>query len=310
MTSKPEDSPDFEIHTSIRYDPALTAVYSNPDFKHAGWNYLNKSPLYMLPFHRDRLLRAATYFNWEAAITLLSGDQGLETLAQFITTELENKSDPNRPATRAATRDQSQPLKLRISVSKSGSLALSTLPLPQTPLKRLFPTFLGVPLMYMDIHPLDPVALSDPFRSPSPDLYTITLDTSTTKPSEYTHFKTTHRSMYDGARQRAHIDVPSAKKEVLLVSEVDGSIMEGSVTTPYFYKNHKWVTPPVSSQYTSGADSGGNDGTSRRWALESGLAVEEVVFADSVYDYDECWLSNGARGFFPGIIRIGTKDRQ
>lgn len=74
--------------------------------------------------------------------------------------------------------------------------------------------------------------------------------------------------MYDAARKRAHIDVPSAKQEVLLVNVMDGSIMEGSITTPYFFRNGRWVTPPVKAWYEAGADSGGNDGTSRRWALE------------------------------------------
>ncbi|KAM7184286.1 Aminotransferase, class IV [Naviculisporaceae sp. PSN 640] len=272
---KPEASPTFLIHTSLRYDALLLQVHGNPLFSHAGWNYLTPSPLYMLPFHRDRLLRAAIYFNWTPSIDLLTGEQGLTTLTTFITNEL--KKNPSLGA--------DTPLRLRITLTKSGTLGLQAFPYPPVPLEALFPSSLSLP----------PPATSH-------TRYTITLDSVKTPTSEYTHFKTTHRSMYDSARQRAHIDVPSAKKEVLLMNDIDGSVMEGSITTPYFFRNGRWVTPPVNAQYSVKGDSGGNDGTSRRWAIESGLAYEEPVYAASIKNGEECWLSNGASGFFPGKI--------
>lgn len=244
---KPEDSPTFLIHTSIRYDPLLLQVHHNPQFTHAGWNYHDPSPLYMLPFHRDRLLRAATYFHWAAAIDLLSGEQGLTNLTTFITNQLkQNQKNLNTDS----------PLRLRITITKSGTLGLQAFSYPPVPLENLFPSSLALSL-----------SLTPP-PPPSTAIYTITLDSVKTNPSEYTHFKTTHRPMYDAARQRAHIDIPSAKKEVLLVSDTDGSIMEGSITTPYFFRNGRWVTPPVNAEYSVNGDSGGNDGTSRRWAME------------------------------------------
>ena len=234
--SSPSSSSSFLLHTSLRHDPLLLTVHQNPLYPHASHNYTHPTPLYLLPLHRDRLLRSATYFKFTPAISLLSGPDGLERLSNFITSEL-SKSPPGT----------SGPLRLRITLSPSGSLTLTSHPKPPVPLSSLFPSSLS-------LSPPDPS-----------QIYTITLDTAKTTPSKYTHYKTTHRPMYDTARERAHID---ANSEVLLVNENDGSIMEGSITTSYFFRNGRWVTPPVKAQYEDGADSGGNDGTSRRWALE------------------------------------------
>ena len=73
--------------------------------------------------------------------------------------------------------------------------------------------------------------------------------------------------MYDAARERANIR-PGVMKEVLVVNRDDQSVMEGSTTTPYFWRDGRWVTPPVSAKFSWKDGSGGQDGTSRRWALE------------------------------------------
>lgn len=44
-------------------------------------------------------------------------------------------------------------------------------------------------------------------------------------------------------------------------------------------------------------------GTTRRYALEAGLCVEESVFKDSLSQGELIWLSNGARGWGWGEIR-------
>lgn len=35
------------------------------------------------------------------------------------------------------------------------------------------------------------------------------------------------------------------------------------------------------------------------------LAVEDTIDVDSLADGEECWLSTGVRGFFPGRVRLG-----
>lgn len=81
--------------------------------------------------------------------------------------------------------------------------------------------------------------------------------------------------------------------EILLVNQ-NGDIMEGSITTPYFWRGEKWFTPSERS--------GGNIGTTRRWALESGLCVEGKIRRENVEVGEGVWLSNGARGWGFGRI--------
>lgn len=133
----------------------------------------------------------------------------------------------------------------------------------------------------------------DPYMS---DVWDIIPDTVRTTPSPYTTYKTTSRDMYNAARERAGIKDMAEKKEVLIISDKDGELMEGSLTSVFFWRDGKWVTPPISS--------GGQAGTTRRWALEKGFCVEGVVKVDSLVDGEECWISNGVRGFSFGRVRL------
>jgi 4-amino-4-deoxychorismate lyase len=67
-----------------------------------------------------------------------------------------------------------------------------------------------------------------------------------------------------------------------------GELMEGSVTSVYFFRDGKWVTPSVAS--------GGQIGTTRRWLIERGYCIEGIVKAESLQDGEMCWISNGLRG--------------
>lgn len=120
--------------------------------------------------------------------------------------------------------------------------------------------------------------------------------------------------MYTDARERVGIKTMVEPQEVLIISNghnptldarnsanivitsADGDIMEGSLTSVYFYRDGRWVTPPVSS--------GGQAGTTRRWLLERGLCDEERVNVDSLVDGEECWLSNGVRGLVWGKVKL------
>lgn len=208
----------------------------------AGWNYKNESPFYMLDYHRDRILRAANHWQWEPAIAVLTGQKGLDTLSQSAVKFLSTSSPDH--------------LRLRILVDRNGSITFEKSPTPPRALENLFPVRLPPPD--------EPLAPGDPRLSPP---FTVVLDKDITSRSEFTHFKTTKRAMYDAARQRARI-TPTDDKEVLIINEEDQSIMEGSTTTPYFWRNGRWVTPPVPSRFSWTDGSGGQDGTSRRWALE------------------------------------------
>ncbi|KAH7633811.1 aminotransferase [Sordaria sp. MPI-SDFR-AT-0083] len=261
--------PPLLLFTTLRYDPLLSEGSSDG----------STTGLYMLPYHRDRILCAATHFHWPAVISLLSGDSGLETLSSFILSSLsdEQRSHPNR---------------IRVTVSEKGELGITISPVPPvfSPLN-LFPPEL--PQSSADISPQSLKGEAVPFE--------VLVDTQKSKKSAYTHFKTTKRQVYDEARKRHGIALTD-RKEVLLVSE-QGEVMEGSIATPYFWRDGRWVTPPVREE-EDGWGSGGNEGTTRRWALERGIAVERVVLAGSLVDDEECWLSNGGRGFYFGKVKL------
>ena len=73
--------------------------------------------------------------------------------------------------------------------------------------------------------------------------------------------------------------------------------MEGSITTPFFNRCGRWITPAESC--------GGNLGTTRRWALKQGLCEEGHIDKNSIQKAslgDIVLLSNGVRGFGWGRI--------
>ncbi|KAI0002756.1 aminotransferase [Xylariaceae sp. FL0662B] len=271
---------DFRLFTSIRYDPLLLKI-PNAGFSNTGWNQ-RPSPFYMLDLHRDRMLRAATYWGWTAAVETISGEVGLENLQTYLQSVVGQVADGA--------------YRIKLVLSRDGTLSHEISPLPEAHLNNLFPDFLPKPAVQDSAHIPEG---QTPSRDP---LYEILLDYQTTATSEFTHYKTTNRAIYNDARDRYQL-CPGDKKEVLLVNE-DGQIMEGTVSTPYFWRTGKWVTPPVPGRFNTSKGSGGNDGTTRRWALERNLVVEQVVPANSLTDGEECWISNGLRGFICGKVKL------
>jgi hypothetical protein len=240
---------EFHIFTSLRYDPKLQHVPSN-EIANAVRNFENETPVYMLDFHRDRMLRAAKHWKWQSAIDVLAGHGGLQNLAQLI----QETVGPS----------QSTPLRLKILVSREGEIKCEKSNTPEVPLENLLPKRLPPPASsgFED----------DPKRK---ILYTLFVDHVRTTRSEFTHYKTTKRDMYDSARQRACISLTDLK-EVLVVNQDDGSVMEGTITTPYFWRDGQWVTPPVATKFSWDDGSGGQDGTSRRWALERSAQLSSL----------------------------------
>lgn len=165
------------------------------------------------------------------------------------------------------------------------------------PLSQLFPERLPEPLAApADGRP------SDPDARPKPDAtgamaWQIALDTQPTPQSAYTRYKTTARGAYEAARGRAGIHSWAELREVVLWNTA-GEATEGSLTSVYVRDgaDAAWVTPAV-------AASGGQQGTTRRWALEHGLAAEGVIPAAAALPAGS-WavLSNGVRGFWGGWV--------
>lgn len=238
---------DFYIFTSLRYDPSLQQV-SSRGFQHAGWNYNHVSPFYCLDYHRDRLLRAATHWGWQAAIDALTSEQALTQLADSANEFLGTS--------------QLTPVRLRIIVHAHGTIEFQKFDTPDAAIENLLPARLP-----------DPGATAGSSEAGRSVVFTLLVDDVPIARSEFTHHKTSKREMYNEARSRAGI-APGEHKEVLIVNAEDGAIMEGSITTPYFWRSGRWITPPVSAEFSSSLGSGGNNGTSRRYALDQYVEVK------------------------------------
>ncbi|KAL2812233.1 aminotransferase [Aspergillus cavernicola] len=220
------------------------------------------TPYYLLPYHQDRLRNAARYFNWGNALKFL--DQDYAQFVRYLDTFIPDKGKPWR---------------LRLVVDRNGDCKVETNPAARIELENfLFPFII----------------------SPASTPWRIFVDSAYTIPSGHTTHKTTAREGYTAARARAGIVSLQDTAEVLLVNP-NGEIMEGSITTPYFRRREEadqnepeWITPPLSS--------GGNVGTSRRYALAQGFCAEQKITVKDLIDGEVCLLSNGVRGFILGNI--------
>lgn len=195
--------------------------------------------------------------------------QDMTSLAQFL--------DGSIP-------DRRKPWRLRIAVDCNGNGSVDVTPTA----------------------PIDTLNLLAPSLHSRTDslIWRVYVDTQPTSPSGFTTHKTTAREDYTAARLRADINSPAETSEVLVVNP-DGEIMEGSITTPYFRRQGTsgpaCVTPPLSS--------GGNYGTTRRYALAQGFCTEQVITKNELVDGEECWLSNGVRGFMRGVVVLNRQPR-
>ncbi|KAI1933305.1 Aminodeoxychorismate lyase [Ophidiomyces ophidiicola] len=257
-------SPNFQIITTLRYDPVLA---------------VQGSGYYLLPYHYDRLLSAATDFQWTQAITTLQ-ERGQEGLLDMLDGE---------------TPSQLQPWRIRVLVNQHGNITSEFAPLEARASDILLPTLSNDSHSFNQGHP--------------PPAWVLRLDSKFTPPSRFTRHKTTNREAYNVSRERAGINSPQQTVEVLIYSPT-GEVMEGSITTPYFKRSRRqpgdrevesgledvWVTPPLSS--------GGNAGTTRRYALAQGLCVEEVVGIDDLVNGEDVWLSNSVRGFVRAVLQL------
>ncbi|KAJ5174680.1 uncharacterized protein N7482_000557 [Penicillium canariense] len=225
-----------------------------------------QSPYYLLPYHRDRLISAAHHFKWASALDFLQQD--LESFEEFL--------DASIP-------DRDKPWRLRIVVDCNGTASVDVNPTAAIdPLNLLIPS---------------------PYTDTQSTIWQVYVDSQSITPSGFTTHKTTARDEYTAARMRAGISSPMETSEVLVVNP-DGEIMEGSISTPFFRRRNilknadkpgpVWMTPPLTS--------GGNAGTTRRYALTHGFCVEEVITRADLVDGEECWLSNGVRGFMHGVV--------
>lgn len=249
------------VNATVRYDPILVHSAENT----AG-SFKRPCPFYLLEHQWTRLQVA----RW----SVLPGGQAkpsdaCSTPAHFLRGLLGAVHQWQK--LHADDENKSRALRVRIRSYVGGRITTEILPTLVKPLTSLFPTCFYIP----------------PHEETSP--WTIRLDNRPTEISETTMYKTSDRTWYGRARAAAGIMTLTATAEVLLYN-TDDNILDGSQATPYFFRGGKWVTP------TSAA--GGQQGTTRRYALEHGFCVEDEVPKSSLRNGECIWLSNAVQGFF------------
>ncbi|KAL8653552.1 MAG: hypothetical protein Q9210_002034 [Variospora velana] len=271
-------APGFEILSSIRADTRLASSSKNALLSdHDG--AMEPSSFYMLRYHRDRMLHAAKDLGWAGTCDTIAGPSGLSLLRQVLHSYFVSESGRDGPP---------KPLKLRVTIDFTGYISITSTPLPPLHPSSLFPLLLSsLPASIGQALP--------------PQAWRVTIYPISVSPSLFTRHKTTERSVYNEARSFIVKRLPDADRADSLLNEIlvvnqDDEVMEGSINTPYFWRGGRWVTPPAAA--------GGHTGTTRRYALEAGLCVEETVMRDSIEPGESIWLSNGARGWGWGVVEM------
>jgi hypothetical protein len=274
------------VFTTIRYDPQLVHSAENTIVS------CNKPcPFYMFEHHYTRLQVA----KWNLASWADDTAEGSSSRSAEAK-ELLRKS-PGSPAellhgllsaieTWKKTYPTVEPESLRVKLRlyTNGQIRTEIFnPIPRLPLTTLFPTSFGTPAELRDRGKIE---------------WTISLDTESTEPTESTIIKTYDRSAYDRARSAAKITSFAEQREVLLYT-AQGLILDGSLSTPYFYRGGRWVAPS--------SNTGGQQGSTRRWALGKGLAAEDDVEVKSLAEGEVVFMSNAIKGFFPTIYQAKRK---
>lgn len=206
------DRNEFELLSTIRYDPALTRPR-----RAKGEIVEDETPLampvpgdanfFLLPYHWERLKFSIAFFEWP-----------IDVPYHHLYDELEGtvtKLDPSRS------------YKLRVLVTREGLMVIEALAVAER--NDLMSGFKSSV----------PPSLQNP-------QYSIYLDTQPSLVSPFTSFKTTKRDVYSAARQRMLPANDPGPNEVLLYNTRD-MITEGSITNVAFLRNGQWVTPPITS---------------------------------------------------------------
>lgn len=220
-----------------------------------------------LPRHRSRLIAAAQTFGWDPVFDLLSRDPLWGKTIGTVNQHLESQVD-----------SEARWRKVKVCVYEDCRIHVESMAIQAADPQNPFPI---------------PSSLDMSFSSPSCQ---VSLHTRPVTPSPYTRHKTSERTVYDQARDEANISHSSPSSAEVLLFNAQDEVSECSLSTPYFRRDDEWVTPPLSS--------GGNAGTSRAMALESGLCIERVVLVDSLRDEESIWISNGVRGFIQATLHI------
>ena len=259
----PVSTDDFDLVTSLRYDPKLLTSDFNTQVNGIELPYL------LFVYHVDRLLAAANAFQWPYARQALTAPDAAARIRYAC-----DDAVMHCPLT-----DKEKGLGLRVLLSSSGDLRVEAH--PTRPL-------IKDPLFAARINPMT----TSPDRLP-PTILSVHIDTQPTSPSLFTAHKTTQRHLYNAARARFGIVDRRSPHEVLLYNE-RREVTECSVRNVAFWRGEGWVTPPTRC--------GGLPGVVRRYLLEHGYIKEGIVKLSDVRIGEIVLLCNGWDGTILGRI--------
>ncbi|KAG2154551.1 aminotransferase [Suillus clintonianus] len=260
----------FALLSSTRYDPFLISCPWNNDPD-------GPSPYFLLHYQADRLIRSAALHDqvFQEGTTL--------SKVKTVCDKAVQEHNDSRGET---------PLKLRVVLDPSGELSATASPAKE-----------------FESDPTLPSLFNPATDSPPALVLTIHIDTQPT--SDTTSLKTTDRRAYDDARVRAglqpvgSLDPPAshAPDDVILYN-TRNIVTESSVCNVAFYRNGRWVTPPLAAGCISGV--------LRRWLIEQHRifeAAEDEFTIDGIKDGEWVLVSNGVFGCKLGRIKLHTSDK-
>lgn len=285
MSSEINDD-DFELFTSVRYDPVLMRASWKPSCDEA------YCPFLLFFYHLDRLAAALQHFEWEDGLGITMDDPNVY---QDVRERVEQETWEKEHG------DGYKPLRVSCFYCVKSHHLLSCLPVLQVRLVispstgfrvECFPTAeRSYDLLSLStFNPTSSTLPSPPFPEPT----RVYLDSSPTPVSDFTLYKTTRREHYDAARERVGLKPSTTDGEVLLFNE-EGNITEGSIRNVAFWRDGKWVSP----------DDGGLEGVVLRWLVEQGRVTEGTVSKEDVKIGEMVLLMNGVEGCTLGVITEG-----
>jgi 4-amino-4-deoxychorismate lyase len=251
------DSPDFYIFTSY-----LWANGEEPRGRMTHGNH------YYLSLHRDRLLSAAQALGWADAVEFLGEPSGFTRFVDSIEIHIKAQHDTKKTFR-----------KVKVCIYKDLRIHVESATITLVDRENTFPLPADLNEIGSAAHRCIVKLYAEPIIH-----------------SAFTMHKTSERTQYDRARKVTAIDHKAPNVAEVLLLNARNEVMECSMSTPYFFRNSRWVTPHLSS--------GGNAGVTRRLALERGLCEEQAVLATTLRDEEAIWISNGVRGFIPATLSL------
>lgn len=262
-----KNSNTFDIFSTFRYDPSH---YTGPNniLEAIGEDPLDASFFFLLQRHVEKLQRAGEFFDFPISNLTVS------KLLQHLTMALINA-------------DKLVAHRIKLIVSHDGIYNIEHAPLPTS-----HTLTIDVP----DYDQFQKTTAIIPGYLEDWTGWTLYLDKMETLPSPFTSFKTTKRDVYNEARSRFEI-TPGDKREVLM-HDNNGNVMEGSITSVAFWRQHKdpltseisfkWITPHLGI--------GCMDGVIRKWLLDEGKIIPGLIPVKELQDSEYVLLMNGLMG--------------